>query len=55
MASDTNGKDVFIEQAHFYVDASHFKKKEGCAQAETPVDVDGRGLIAEREGGGHQE
>jgi hypothetical protein len=39
MASDTNGKQVFIEQAHFYVDASFFKRGRGCAQAKTPDDV----------------
>ena len=56
MASDTNGKAVFIEQAHFYVDASHFRKKEqGCAQAETPVDVDDEAEALEREGQGHGE
>jgi hypothetical protein len=28
MATDTEGDAVFIEQAHFYVDASRFRKKE---------------------------
>jgi hypothetical protein len=54
MASDTEGKTVFIEQAHFYVDASRFREEKGCVQAETPVDVDTEAESLERERGPQQ-
>jgi hypothetical protein len=54
MASDTQGKAVFIEQAHFYVDASGFKEERGCVQAETPVDVEEEAESLERERGPQQ-
>jgi hypothetical protein len=47
MATDTAGKAVFIEQAHFYVDASFFRDERGCVQAETPLDVDGEAAARE--------
>jgi hypothetical protein len=55
MASDTNGDPVFIEQAHFYVDASRFKEGKGCVQAETPVDVTEESEELEREHGPMQQ
>jgi hypothetical protein len=50
MATDTAGKDVFIEQAHFYVDVSSFRKERGCVQAETPLDVDDEAAARELPG-----
>ena len=36
MATDSDNKTVFIEQAHFYIDASCIRGQNRCTQAPTP-------------------